>query len=308
MKQFVIIVSLFFFIIEFSIAQKHIEIFGFVANKSDSTPVPYTSVVNKENTRIGAFVDKNGFFKISFSDTSSKPYLELLFSCVGYADTTLVVSKESSKSLFITLRRVVYKMPDVVFYSSKKKVRIIGVGVYDERSNDDYLLKQKNLAIKSFQVGIFLKKEKKDNGKLSSVRFCLSEKANLEGVYLMRILIPKMNILPDKFYPVSEFQDLFNEWVIIDKVKTGWNEVYLEDYNLKVPSTDFLVLFSIAGDKKEDIDLYSDSSPEWYVSPDFFLENKGLMKHKWAYGWQDKVFYLSKTNSLPAINVKFWNE
>lgn len=212
---------------------------GRIVDDETNSGIENVHIVNPVNFR-GTISDRNGFFEITKENYSDN----IIVSCVGYKDTVVSINKIGKN--VVRLRKSNIQIEEVSVIANKSEV--ISLGVNKRRPNGVtfsngeykyfgwifYFPKNENAIIKSF--GIHIKKVSNKDIKLN-IRF----------------------LEPDTTLKTFGFDKLTNE-IVIDNLNKGWNDVRINNNNLRISDKGLIVRVYFTGLKKNDIISVSGSS------------------------------------------------
>jgi hypothetical protein len=109
----VLIIAFFVFIASFSFGQETQLLQGTTTDAATGQPVPYVSIILKENGR-GLMSNDRGSFQLTISESMLSD--SLLFSCIGYELRSLPVSKLAGMNSEIKLKAKTFELDEVVVF------------------------------------------------------------------------------------------------------------------------------------------------------------------------------------------------
>jgi len=204
-------------------------------SNSKNTPIPYASIINTTSYKAGTTTDKKGEFNLILPKNSTNHII--LFSSIGYKDTTLTVRELQENSKPIYLKEDVRVLEEVVITKSEFKEVDIGAPFGEIQSAQPGWSTSPGI-----MFGSFMKTNVSRGGIIKSLSLCISEQGYPTAPFTIRLLEPQQKVKPNKMEPLSEFSDLLLEPIKVQAKKSGWLEIDLSKYEIGLPMNGIYVI------------------------------------------------------------------
>jgi hypothetical protein len=210
-------------------SQKQI-ISGAVYSSKDSIPIEYASIF-VSNHSIGAYSNSDGNFKLQYD--SSLKIDTIVVSQIGYFSKAYSLHDK-------TVHGVVYLDPDSLLISQvniirNKKFRIRNKKLAGWKNKTNTSISSS--AIKgNLSIAQFVKNAYEQEGYIKSVEIFLSSMSKNREPF-------RLNVLDLDISCSCPGKSLMDRQVVIEKGKSGWNRVDLEDQFIELPKKGFFIVY-----------------------------------------------------------------
>ena len=214
------------------------QIKGRLLSLKDKAPISYASVLNITSKRQGTTTAEDGSFILKLDNIPLDH--KILFSSLGFHDTTLVLSDLVNKDIALYLREKIYALPDYIISADGERHGKIGdVTIPLQREGASVAVTSPGYA-----QGVYIQPDKKEQGVLQSLKVHLSEELYNTPFYL-RILRPQKRgrIKESDLYAMSSFSDILIEERLYIPEKQGWFDIDLSNYKISIDKEGLFILF-----------------------------------------------------------------
>jgi hypothetical protein len=249
---------------------------GHIIDKDSREGVSYSTVMFYK-TGQGTLSDSLGNFRLQINKNNLVD--SIYFSCVGYKDTVISIKDLKDN---VELQPKVQKINEIVVFGAKSFEKYIGCQkkylfntidfVYNTGTSIRLYFPYNNSFIQS--VGFHIKK-------IDSKSVSLS----------IRIIKPDTT-------SKGLGEDLINERVLVKLVETGWIDVDLSKYKIKIPDIGFIVVIDVVG--------FEDKTKEHHISFDCTSSCNDYLWMSWIYN-HDMPLDIGNRKYRPACRVKIKN-
>lgn len=212
---------------------------GRLLSLDDKTPISYASVLNITSKKQGTTTTEDGRFALELDNIPLDH--KIYFSCLGYQDTTIVLSELMNKNITLYLKERTYALTDYVVSAGGERQEKIG----DETIPVQSEISGGSVASPGYAHGVYVEpKRRKDVGVLESLKVYVTGEFYNTPFYL-RVLQPqKQGQIQDiKLYDISNFVDLLEEQMLHVPDKRGWYEIDLSSFNIPITKEGLFILF-----------------------------------------------------------------
>ncbi|WP_234736063.1 carboxypeptidase-like regulatory domain-containing protein [Tellurirhabdus bombi] len=203
------------FVLSNGLAIGQVVIRGKIQSVDDGRPVPYALITDPQH-RFGTYADTSGQFTARVPagvDT-------LLISCVGFLDTTVIISGLADKPV-ILLKAKETQLPEMIV--RRRKPRIATLGALRRRTTYVW----GNCSGRNIEYALLIRNPRSLNGYLNKIAYLIAREGIPTAPFRVRI------------YANNEGEpgaDLLPRSVIATARRGGnWCEVDLSDYNIRLP-------------------------------------------------------------------------
>lgn len=236
--KLIFIAILFLGITELNVFQQN-QLKGKLLNKVDKAPIVNASVINITSQKHGTTTAEDGSFFLKLNDVPLNH--KILFSSVGFHDTTIVLADLIDKNITLYLKEKTYIIPEYVVNAESNRYEQIGDETLPVRGEE----LGSSVTSPGFAQGVFIKpNRKKDVGILQDLKVYLTGEFYDTPFYL-RILQPQKRgkMRQAKLYPMSSFNDVLNDKTLQIPQSKGWHEIDLSPYDIPIGKEGLFILF-----------------------------------------------------------------
>jgi len=225
---------------------------GKIVDFETNSGIKYAHIINPETFR-GTISDSNGFFEINKENNIKK----LIVSCIGYKDTVLIINEIKDNA--IKLRRAYTQIEEVSVYGKKLEEKYLGIN--KRRPNE---VSFNNGGRTNLGWTLYFPYDK--TGIVKSFGIHILKNSNRDIKLRLRFLEP------DTTFKTLGFDKLINE-IEIDRLVNGWNEIKMNDNNIRITESGLIVKMYFVGIEPNDSIIISGSSKtndyNWVSSLDY---------------------------------------
>lgn len=203
---------------------------GRIVDKETNLGVPFAYVMIYKTDK-GTLSDSLGNFRLDIPSVFSTH--QLLISSVGFRDT--IVAMPTNMSEIKIIPKVVQLGPVVVF---NKPVKEINIGC--RRNN--FIVNPLRVSYNFGGFRVYFPYSRSAN--INSVAVNISEIKGKDLLINLRILKPDTSLR-------TYGNDLIGENIVVRPTKTGWIKIDVSKYNIKIPSSGFIVNIAVVGNRIE---------------------------------------------------------
>lgn len=223
-----------------SLNAQNLVVSGVLQEENSSYKIPYATLIDITTNKYGTTSQENGSFKLVLPEGSDNN--RIFISSLGFRDTTLNVS-DLMKSKTLYLKPSNYLLPDVVVTSGADKEIEIGASGAKVVQTGGKTRGYESSA--GFSWGAYFKTGNKDTGALlKTVNIYIGNTGFPEAPLLLRLFKFDGQFEFFRSQPRSGFRDVHAEPIIIKASQSGWIEVDLSPYSIKIPESGLYCLFT----------------------------------------------------------------
>jgi len=212
---------------------------GKIVDYENNSGIENAHIVNPVSFR-GTISDSNGLFEISTENNLNK----IIVSCVGYRDTVLIINE--IKENIIRLRKSYIQIEEVSVYGKKLQEKYLGL---NKKRPNEVSFSYGN----STNLGWTIYFPNNELGIVKSFGIHILKISNNDIKLKLRFLEP------DTTFKTLGFDKLMNE-IVIDRLEIGWNEIKINDNNIRISQSGLIVKMNFVGIKPNDNITISGSS------------------------------------------------
>lgn len=222
-----------------SILSQSLNIRGYLASQEDGSPIAYASIVEESTNKYGTTSDTDGTFELKLPEGFENK--SVFISSLGFQDTLISV-KSLLKDGNVLLKPITITLEGITVYASKTEEATLGTPNSKHAQREGRDLSFQSSAGVSW--GAYFDVRKKERGLLNTLHVYIAEKGFPEAPFALRFLKFKGKFEFFKQQPLTDFEDLTSETIILKANNSGWFEVNLSDYNISIPDNGIYILFT----------------------------------------------------------------
>jgi len=282
------------------IGQSITEISGKILNAETGEPVVFASIISHENHNIGTTSDRDGNFKININDSLN--HIKWQISAIGYSDTTLNFSLKDSL-LHIYLEPSSHQLKEVEITGTHLRRDSIGSRNYSLWTNRKGEISGFGSPAAGWSQGAYVKPSRSHRGAiLTTINLFITDQGPLGSQFLIRILIPKNKLSPNRQEEASNFYDHLDKNITFRTEKRGWNEIDLSDENIVLPEEPFVLLFTPVDEGEK----FKWGGGDMYGSTIGYYEDVRVRRREGIYtivNFPEKLAYAGRPSRQPSLAI-----